>query len=161
MSVFVRNEFQSKLRNDIKIIQNTPEIIVSADKSRQKYKMGVDEYKTLLQNNITSNYKKTKEHEVFHTNARAAKIAASLDLDDRIDKFIEADAYVTIKDHKPNFPAKVECRLINPAKSNLGKVSKAILEKITKEIRFVKGSNQWLNSSIGLKILKIKANSLF
>ena len=75
----VQDEFQNKLQNDIKIIQNTPEIIVSADKSRNKYKMGVDEYKTLLQNNITTNYKKTKKNEVVHTNARAAKIPASLD----------------------------------------------------------------------------------
>ena len=143
----VKNEFQTKLRNDIKIIQNTPEIIVSADKSRNIYKIKVDEYNKLLHNNITTNYKKAKTNELTKTNGHTAEIAKSLELDDRMDRYIEVNAYVTIKDHKPNFPSKVECRLINPAKSNLGKVSKIILEKIARKIGSVRGSNQWSNSS--------------
>ena len=39
-------------------------------------------------------------------------------------------AYITIKDHKENFNINPKCRLINPAKSELGKVAKTIVENI-------------------------------
>ena len=45
-------------------------------------------------------------------------------ISNRIDIMSKPNAFVTLKDHKENFPAKMKCRLINPAKSNLGKVSK-------------------------------------
>ena len=38
--------------------------------------------------------------------------------------------YKTLKDHKENFNVNPECRLINPAKSELGKVAKTIVENI-------------------------------
>ena len=41
------------------------------------------------------------------------------ELDDRIEQLTENQAFITIKDHKPNFPNNIKCRLINPAKSNL------------------------------------------
>ena len=37
---------------------------------------------------------------------------------------------VRIKDHKENFPGKIECRLINPAKTNIGIIGKQILDRI-------------------------------
>ena len=36
----------------------------------------------------------------------------------------ETEAYITIKDHKESFPNKIPCRLINPSKSSVGKISK-------------------------------------
>ena len=40
-----------------------------------------------------------------------------------------------MKDHKENFDAKLPCRLITPAKSEMGKVSKQILNAINQELR--------------------------
>ena len=48
-----------------------------------------------------------------------------------------------MKDHKPNFASKIPCRLINPAKSDIGKVSKVILERITATLRTSTSLNQW------------------
>ena len=48
---------------------------------------------------------------------------------DRVDQFIEVNSFITVKDHRPNFPSEVQCRLINPAKSNVGFISKQILER--------------------------------
>ena len=56
------------------------------------------------------------------------------------------NAFITVKDHKDNFPANVKCRLINPAKSDLGKVSKIILDNINNEIRSITKVNQWKNT---------------
>ena len=53
-------------------------------------------------------------------------------MDDKIEQLPENQAFITIKDHKPNFPNNIKCRLINPTKSNLGKISKQILQEINK-----------------------------
>ena len=56
-------------------------------------------------------------------------------------------AFITLKDHKDNFETNPKCRLINPSKSELGKVSKTILDNINKRLREVLHVNQWKNSS--------------
>ena len=40
------------------------------------------------------------------------------------------EAFISLKDHKENFENNPKCRLINPAKSDSGKISKLILDKI-------------------------------
>ena len=56
------------------------------------------------------------------------------------------EAFVTIKDHKDNFEVNPTYRLINPAKSDLGKLSKTILDDINSQIRNNIGVQQWKNS---------------
>lgn len=45
------------------------------------------------------------------------------------------DTFITLNDHKPNFTTNPKCRLINPLKSELGKVSKFLIEKVNTIIR--------------------------
>ena len=47
----------------------------------------------------------------------------------------ETEAYITIKDHKENFSKKLPCRLINPSKSSVCKISRAILDEINNHIQ--------------------------
>ena len=56
-------------------------------------------------------------------------------------------AFVTLKDHKDNFQNNPTCRLINPAKSEMGLLSKQILERINNKIRNDLGVNQWRDTS--------------
>ena len=142
----VNDEFQKKLSNDVKVILKSTEIIVSADKSSNKYKMDIDQYKDLLHNCVTTEYKKTNPEDIQETNVEAANLAKEMELDDRIDQFIEAEAFITVKDHKKNFPDRIQCRLLNPAKSNLGKISKTILEEAVKEIKSKTLYQQWQNT---------------
>ena len=142
----VYNNFQIELKKDIKLINESNQVIINADKTQNKYKMDVDQYKNLLNQNITSTYKKCKQEEVAITNKKASEIAKKLKIENRIDQFIEADAYIKIKDHKPNFPARTQCRLINPSKSNIGKISKQITVKIVSKIKNIRRSNLWKNS---------------
>ena len=74
------------------------------------------------------------------------QIAESLDLDDRIDAFAEKEAFVTLKDHTPNFANNPSCRLINPAKSEIGIISQKILQRINSEVVKATGLNQWKNT---------------
>ena len=60
----------------------------------------------------------------------AKPIAKNMKLDDQIKSLAKTPAFITLKDHKENFRSSYACRLINPSKSQLGKVSKAILEKV-------------------------------
>ena len=53
----------------------------------------------------------------------------------------------TLKDHKDNFQNKPACRLINPAKSEIGRIRKQLLENINTTIRRKTGLNQWKNST--------------
>ena len=55
--------------------------------------------------------------------------------------------FVTIKDHKPDFRTNPKYRLLNPTKSELGKLSKHILQTINTELRNKIKVNQWQNSS--------------
>ena len=48
-----------------------------------------------------------------------------------------------MKDHKDDFNNKPSCRLINPAKPEIGKVSKEILQGINNNLRRCLGLKQW------------------
>ena len=108
--------------------------------------MEKEQYNKLLHENITKTYKKTNKNRINAINKAAKKIASDLELEDRIDKMQESECYITIKDHKADFPNKLSCRLINPSKSDIGKVSKQILDKINSNIRASTEINQWQNS---------------
>ena len=143
----IHSEFQQKLNNDIKEIHKSNEVFVSADKSSNKYQMPVQTYKKLVKDNTTCLYKKDSEDAILTTNKEAKEIATKLNLEDRIDQFSTSEAFITIKDHKEGFPSKVQARLINPAKSNIGKISKQILSNIISEIQKATKSNQWRNTN--------------
>ncbi len=49
---------------------------------------------------------------------------------------------MTIKDHKNSFPNNVKTRLINPAKPDLGKVAKVMVQEINEGVRNKTGLGQ-------------------
>ena len=63
-------------------------------------------------------------------------------IDDLIERMYENETYITIKDHKENFPNKISRRLINPSKSDIEKISKTILDKIITKIVSLTNVNQ-------------------
>ena len=69
-----------------------------------------------------------------------------LHINDRLGKFQKKDAYILFKDHKPNFMNKLQTRLINPSKTELGKISKNIIQDIVTNVREASHSNLWRNS---------------
>ena len=64
-------------------------------------------------------------------------------LSDRIECLSKTLAFVTLKDHKNNFQSSLPCRLINPSKSELGKISKWIFENINQYLIKLLCVNQW------------------
>ena len=59
-------------------------------------------------------------------NKEAKEIATKLNIDHEINSITEQPAFITIKDHKPNFITNPTYRLINPSISEIGKISKHI-----------------------------------
>ena len=59
----------------------------------------------------------------------------------------KTEAYITIKDHKDEFSNKIPCRLINPSKSNVGKISRAILDTINKNVVRSTEIDHWKSTS--------------
>ena len=94
---------------------------------------------------IQKEYKRVGEEKVEKINTEAAKIAADLELDNRIEALALKPSYLTLKDHKSDWPGKVHCRLINPTKTNLGKISKSILDRVNGEVRKGTGFKQFKN----------------
>jgi hypothetical protein len=64
----------------------------------------------------------------------------------RIYSTVSRQAFVTLKDHKENFENNPKCRLINPTKAELGKVSKHILSDIVKIVKEKTKVNHWQNT---------------
>ena len=52
-----------------------------------------------------------------------------------------------MKDHKPNFENNPTTRLINPAKNEVGRISKSILQNINTKLRNNLQLHQWNNTS--------------
>ena len=64
----------------------------------------------------------------------AKSISIELNISNRVERIAGSPAFVTLKDHKNNFRSNPKCRLINPSKKKLGKVSKQLAEKINSDI---------------------------
>ena len=94
--------------------------------------MPEQQHKRLLHDNITKTYKKAPPKLEASINLEAKNMAELINLDDRIEYIARTPAFITLKDHKPDFLQNPSCRLINPTKNELGKVGKLIIEKSMK-----------------------------
>ena len=108
--------------------------------------MDKDQYTKLLNEIITKPCRKTNKNFVNKINKDAKKIAKPLSIDDRVQKIQESQIYTTVKNHKANFPHSSRCRLINPSKTDIGKISKTILDEIIIHLVSSIKVNQWKNS---------------
>jgi hypothetical protein len=103
----------------------------------------VSENQHLIEKSITSDYRKAPADTVARIDEQAVPMVNRLTLDGRVEKFDTSGAFVLLKDHKPNFSTNLPCRLINPAKSDIGKISKILLETINTDLHAKTGLNQW------------------
>ena len=125
-----------------------------ADKSTNFYKLETTKYNQLLNGNITKTYKKAEKIQLNEINDKAKTITEKLQIDDRVETTATKEAFITLKDHKGNFENKPACRLINPSKQEIGKISKQILDNINKKLLSVMKVNQWKNTSSVLQWFK-------
>ena len=89
-----------------------------------------NDYNKYVRDNVTKMYKHCTANRAKNISYKAKLLAEKLAIDDRIEKMEETEAYITVKDHKEGFPHKLSFRLINPSESDIGKISKKLLDKI-------------------------------
>ena len=132
-------------------IKSEEKVYMSSDKTDNFYKIDPVEYNKLLENNITANYKKSSDVKFEQVTSDDVNLTKLLEIDDRVYKTTKRQAFVTLKDHKPNFRNNPKCRLLNPTKTELGRVSKQKTEKIYSILREKLGFNQWRNTKSAVK----------
>ena len=141
------NNFQCNLRNKINSIKKSNKLVIFADKTNNLYKISPKNYNKLLLDNITKNYKKCNNNPADTIDSRAQELLNENNIvNKRIPKLERSQAYITVKDHKDNFPATVKCRLISKSKTHIGKISKQILTSIIKDVRTATSLIQWKNT---------------
>ena len=155
-----RSQFQNKMAATVDYIKNSNNVFVCADKTTNVYEVSPDKYKKLLLDNVTKDYEQVNEREVNEVNDEARTIADRLEIADRVEVMSQSLAFISIKDHKQNFETDTKCRLINPAKSQIGILSRQILQEANRQLRSKLKLNQWQSTQDVLTWFKgIKSKS--
>ena len=127
--------FLSTLKEEIKKIDQKRELIIQADKTSNHYLVPPEKYRELMNVEIQKSYKKADPKNVESVKKEHGKTAVEMDLDDRIFTTVPRESYVKLKDHKEDFQNNPKTRIINPTKTELGKVAMKITDEIVKQIR--------------------------
>lgn len=141
-----QNRFQRTLKNDIRTIKNTTTTLTFADKTSNLYKLSKDEHDTLLNNAVTSTYKKVNKNVHRKINSAGKSIVKDMKIFDRMLINGENEAFITLKDHKENFQNNPKVRLLNPAKNEIGRIAKSILDRVNNDLKAHLNINQWKNT---------------
>ena len=122
----VKNKILEQLHKD-KSIKKSKNVFVFADKTRNIYETDKNTYSKLLTDSISKTYKKT-EHSIYNKMHKEAKIIANnYGVSERVHCLAKSNAFISLKDHQQDFSSNPKCHLINPAKSEIGKISKYLL----------------------------------
>ena len=100
---------------------------------------------------VVKNYKKAPPDLEKELNNEAKMLAHRLGIVDRVEKYNTKNCFITIKDHKSDFKTNPECRLINPAKTQIGRISKIIVQEICDSLRLTLNINQWRSTKDCIK----------
>ena len=109
--------------------------------------LGVETFPNFYKPDKTQRAARQTPEGQHHNHSQAKSIAQELNIDNRTEQIAKQQAFITLKDHKDNFANHPTCRLINPVKSELGKVGKQILDNNNSKIKKVTRLNQWKNTS--------------
>ena len=110
------------------------------------YRLSKEKHDELLTNAVTSNYEKANNSIKKKINMSGKEILKNNEILNGIEINGENNCFFTLKDHKDNFSNNPQVRLIYPAKNDLGRRSKVILDKISLAIREHFSFNQWKNT---------------
>ena len=135
------------MSSDIKEkIRRSDDLFITVDKTSNYYRMKPENYEELLHNNITKTHKKIDDSLATRLEKKSKNITENLELDDRIETIAKKEPFITLKDHKANFDTNPKCQLINPAKTEIRKISKQILDRINKRTIEKTNTKLWRNT---------------
>ena len=147
----MRNNIQQKMYEDMRRFKESENIFVKSDKSGNLYEIEKEKYKQMMFKEMVKNYKKAPSDLEKELNNEAKMLAHRLGIVDRVEKYNTKNCFITIKDHKSDFKIHPECRLINPAKTQIGRISKIIVQEICDSLRLALNINQWRSTKDCIK----------
>ena len=100
-----------------------------------------------LIDNITKMYRKSDIDTFNSINRKAKKFAENFNVADKAECMAPSNAFITLKEHEANFENNPKCRLINPAKLEIGRISKIFIESANSKICNKSKLLQWRISS--------------
>ena len=145
------NQLLKTMKKDLKKITTSDKLFIFSDKSTNIYKIDKDSYNKLLKENITSEYKKSNPNTINKLNDETFQFIKKYNVKGKIKKIEQKQSFITIKDHKKDFPNKINCRLINPTKSPFNRLTKTKLDTINKRTIIGTKLNQWKNTDDVIK----------
>ena len=95
---------------------------------------------------ITTSYKKINKKAQDQINSQGKNVLKNKEALKRMFVNGKQNCSITLKDHKPHFQNNPTVRLLNPAKNELGRISKTTLDKINVNPRNSLHLNQWKNT---------------
>eukprot|EP00117_Sycon_ciliatum_P007841 scpid103018/ scgid10793/ len=98
-------DLKDRLKTDIKDKRNCEDVTVSADMTRNLYRMSGAQYKPLLCTNITKKYMPPPGagHEAINAEAKAEGAAMVLGIEDRMERLDKYQRFVTSMDQRDGF----------------------------------------------------------
>ena len=127
-------------------ISKCKHLIVPSDKTSNFYEISVNDYKKLLNDNITKDYEKCTDKTLNDINVEAKNLTKNLKIHDRIKKLPLKNAYIKVKENKENFLTHLKCRLINTSKSDVSRIVKVKIDCINKDVRLKSKLMQWTDT---------------
>ena len=103
---YVHDPTLLEIGEEAKMIKDSDEIIINADKTGNKYGTSVADYKQLLHENLTRDYKLDKNNNLSIVNEDTHKYAKLMSIADGMERHSETNAFLTVKDHKQGFPRR-------------------------------------------------------
>ena len=139
----VKNNFQTKLRDDMKQVQTSNKTLTPADKTSNMYRLHKNDYQNFLRKAITPSYEKANKSIGTKIQKEGIKFAKQANRLDKIGINGTGNLFITLKDHKGNFTSHPMTRLINPSKNEIGRISKHILDQINSKLISKLSVNEW------------------
>ena len=131
------------MKEDKNTIHKTGTTLTFADKSSNLYILKQEQYQKMLTDSIITTYKKASDNVHNKINTDGKKLVKDKDTLNLMLKNGKNECFITLKHHKPNFKSNLKVKLINPAKNEIGQISKNILDKINYQLIGSLRINQW------------------
>ena len=93
------------------------------------FRLEKEEYHRLLQNAVTTTYKKSNKEIERKINCEGIKYAKEANILD-----VTAYCFIALKDHKADFLNNPTTRIINPDKNEIERISKQIFDQINSKL---------------------------
>ena len=118
-----------------------------ADKTSNKYRLEKEEYRRLLQNAVTTTYKKSNKAAERRISCEEIKYTKEGNILDKVEVNETSNFFFTLNDHKETFLNHPTTRIINLTKNEIGRISKQILDQINSKLCEILKENEWKNTA--------------